>query len=259
MTEEEKKKKAVDDAAAKAKADKEAADADFEATLEGLSEEEQEQKRAERTEQHTDTEADFKAQLEEERKKREKAEQALADKRFKSKRKKDEGGEEDDEGEDGEEKPLTGRDLDDRLAEERERTLKETQADRIQEIAGTLSESQVEAELIIEIHKNRTWPTGTPLKEQLEEAQAIANRKRNASKTKELARAAQANGTASRDSGSAHRDGMESPAPKLSADDNASYKRAGFSFDSKSKSWKKKLPNGKFLIKDPKTKRTWIE
>lgn len=262
MTEEQKKAETARLAAeAKAKEEKEQADAEFEAELDGLSDEEKEAKRAEREASNLeDKETDYKAQLEIERKRREDAELALANKRFKSserRRKTDDEEEDDNDEEDEDDKPLTMKSLKNVLAGERQTLIKETQADRIATIATDLAESEDEAQLIVEIHKNRTFPPTLTLREQLEEAQAIANRKRLASKNGELKRALNSKGTASKDVAGTHRDAQAGNAPKMSSQDEASYKRAGFVFDTTKKLWKKKLPSGKFLIKDPRTKRTY--
>lgn len=260
MTEEQKKAETARLATeAKAKEEKEKADADFEATIVDLSDEEKEAKRADREASNLENKPDYKAELEIERKRRVDAEKALSDKRFKDaerRRKAEEAGEDPDE-EDEDDKPLTKKDLHGILAGERQAVIKETQADRIQSIATELSESEAEAQLIIEIHHNRTFPITLSLREQLEEAHAIANRKKLVSKNKELKRALGSRDTVSRDVGDGYRDPMAGTRPKLSAQDEASYKRAGFVFDTTSKLWKKKLPSGKFLVKDPRTKTTY--
>lgn len=165
---------------------------------------------------------------------------------------------EDEEDADDDDKPMSRRELEEVIKRERQTAYKQAQADRIQELARELSESDAEATYIMEIHKNRTFPESLSLREQLEEAAAIANRKRLVSKNKELTRALNSKNTASNGSAGTHKDGMSGSAPKMSAQDTAAYARAGFSFDTKSRIWKKPLPNKKFLFKDPKSKRTWI-
>lgn len=251
MTIEEQKKAdtAKAEAEAKAKAEKEKADAEH---AEGKSEDDE-------AGDDIDNNPDYEAELQRERKAREEAEKALADSRFKEserKRKAKEAGEDPDE--DEEDKPLTKKELQAILAAERQATLKESQSDRITEIAKSMSESESEANLVVEIHKNRTWPSHLSLTEQVEEAYAIANRKKLISKNSEMARALRSKDFASKDFVGTHRDGMEGSAPKMSTNDTAAYTRAGFKFDAKSKLWKKTLPNGKTLNKDPRTKRTFI-
>jgi hypothetical protein len=259
MTEEEKKAETARlEAEAKAK---EEADANFEAEIAELSDEEKEAKRAERDALNTDKSTDYKAVAKREREAREKAEKALADKRFKDaerKRKaKEEGGDDNDE-DDEEDKPVTSRELQRILAENTQNTEKRIMGSQIKEIANDLADSPEEAEAIIEIHANRTFPSHLSLSEQLEEAHAIANRKKLISTNSELKRALKSKGTSSKDSAGTHRDPMEGTVPKLSAGDTASYKRAGFTYDTTEKVWKKKLPTGKFLVKNPKTKQTYV-
>lgn len=261
MTDEEKKKAeetAKAEAEAKAK-EKEQADADFEASLEGLSPEEQELKRAEREALNTDKTPDWKTIAQRERDARIKAQNALADKRFRNadRKRKDENGD-DIEDDDGNDKPVTGRELQRILHENTQQTEKRLAGNRIREVAKDLADSPEEAEAIIEIHANRTFPSHLSIEEQVKEAHAIANLGRWNSTNSELKRALRSKGTASRDVAGTHRDSMESPAPKISSKDAESYKRAGFAFDVKDKLWKKKLPSGKFLIKDPKTKLTYL-
>ena len=257
MTPEE--KKAAETAEAEAKAKKEQADADFEAEIADLSDEEKEAKIAERNASNTDKITDYKAIALAEKEAREKAENALATKRFNDaqrKRKQQDDG--DDIDEDDEDKPVTGKQLQKILEENTQRTEKRLMGSQIKEIANGLADSPEEAEAIIEIHANRSFPSHLSLQDQLEEAHAIANRKKLVSTNSELKRALKSRNTASNDSAGTHRDPMEGTAPKMSAADTASYKRAGFTFDTKDKLWKKKLPTGKFLIKNPKTKQTYV-
>ncbi len=249
MNEEEKKAK-----------EKEQEDADFEAEIADLTDEEKEAKRAEKA-SHIDNSTDYDAELEAERKRAEKAEKALAKDRFKdskNRRKEDEESEEDDDLEDNEgSKPITKKDIQSILAKERQVIHKEAWADRIHEIATEISSSPSEAALIIEIHKNRIFPSNLPLRDQLEESQAIANRKRNAAKTKELGRALKSKETASKDVATGHRDTIQPTTPKLDTVTAESYKRAGFSFNVKTKRYEKLLPDKSILVKDQRTGRVY--
>lgn len=251
---------AADDAS---KEEKEQADADFEASLDGLSDEEKDKKRSERdSASGVDNKIDWKEEARKERESREKAEKALAQKRYnasKDKRKDEEddapeGDEDEDEDFDDEDKPVTKRDLKKILAG----TNKEARKTEITSIAKELAESPEEAEYIVELHTNRIFPDHLSIKEQLEECYAISNRKRLQSKNKELARALNAKDQVNKGGADTHRDGQQGTAPKMSASDEASYKRAGFSYDAKDKVYKKKLASGKYLFKNPKTKQTWI-
>jgi hypothetical protein len=199
---------------------------------------------------------DYKAIAEEEKKKRTDLEQLIIKNKIDSKKKKDDSA--DDDQDDEENKPLTRKDLDSVLQAERQKMTTELYGDRIKEIATEIAESSEEAEAIIEVHKNRSFPAHLSLKDQLEEIQAIINRKRILSQKSELARALKSKETASNDSGSSHQDPQTGTAPKMSASDTSAYKRAGFAYDDKDRVWKKKLPNGNTLIKDPRTKTTYV-
>jgi len=157
------------------------------------------------------------------------------------------------------EKPLTKAQLEEILSSRTEIIRKEVYADRISEIANELASDPKEALLMVEIHKNRTFPQGLSLRDQLEEAQAIANRKKLISTNNELKRALLSKDTASKDTANAQIDPMESNAPKMSANDAQAYVRAGYKFNSKDRVYERKLPNGKILVKDPKTKKTWLK
>lgn len=250
------------DAEAKAKADAEAkakAEAEAEQAKKDQDEGEDENADEEGEDGSSSKTIDYKAELEKERKAREEAERLIAESKFKSKHKKHEIDEDEDEGDDDEDKPLTRKELNRLLEQTQAKSIKLANAGRIEEIANELADSQEEAELIVEIHKNRQFPSYLSIKEQVEEAQAIANRKKMISQKSELARALRAKDNASKDGSSAHRDGQAGTAPKMSAQDESAYKRAGFAYDTKDKLWKKKLPSGKFLCKDPKTKASWVK
>lgn len=257
MTEEEKAAELAKAEEAK-KAEEEKAKADFEASLEGLSEEEKTRKRAEKEAQAgADLQLDYEAELKRERERREAAETAAADAAFKLREKKRQereakiaAG-----GDPGEEKPLTATELEAILERDRQQTRKELQSDIIAEKARNLAGSEAEANLIIEIHKNRTFPPGLSLDEQLEEAYAIANRKKLLARNTELQRALRSKNTASGTTAGTHRDSPLLEEPNLSQPDIQALKAAGFVWDGKTRLYVKQLAGGKkILTYDPKTK-----
>ena len=249
--------KAKADAEAKAKADEEAANADRD------DQDDSDDQGDEDDEDEGDSSSkkiDYKAELEKEKEARKKAESLIAFNKYKGKHKKDDEEEdEDDHDDEDDDKPLTRKQLTSILEENRQKTIRETNAERILELATEMADSPEEAELIVEIHKNRQYPSHLSMREQVEEAQAVANRKKLVSQKSELARALQGKRNVSKDNSGTFRDGQEGAKPKMASQDEASYKRAGFAYDTKDRLWKKKLPNGKFLIKDPKTKATYIK
>jgi hypothetical protein len=197
-----------------------------------------------------DDDIDFDSELEKE-KKRGKPDPNKAAKAFKERDKKRKGEADEDEDEDDDDKPLTRREMREFMAGHS----KVQNAGEIRRIAEGLADSDAEAEYIIEIHKNRIFPNDLSLSEQVEEAHAIANRKRSRAKTKELARALKGKKGASKSGTGGHQDSPKGPAPKVADDLKASLKRAGFNLDPKDRKWKKKLPNGKMLVKDTPTAR----
>jgi hypothetical protein len=244
MTEEEK--------AAIAKADAEQAEKD-KANAEST-----EDNTEEETEATQDTQIDYEAELKAERERREKAEKELADRAFKEREQKRKGKDDKQEDDTDEDKPLTARDLQSILAREREATSKELQGARVAQIAKDMAGSDAEANLIVEIHRNRTFPQGMSVQEQMEEAYIIANRKKILATNKELKRALIGKETTSRDAAGTHRDATEAQETKLSSQDAHAIKAAGMVWDGAKRAYKKPLGNGKsFLYFDPKTKKRW--
>jgi hypothetical protein len=246
---------------AKQKAEAEAdADAEEDESTEDESEEEESEDEDE-SDQHIDSDdTDYQAELEKERTARKRAEDALAEKRFKSAEKRRKSGEEEDESsdddEDDDDKPLTGRRLETILARERQQTEKIVQAKRIQEIAKSLAQSDAEANLIVEIHRNRTFPAHLTLEEQLDEAYVIANRKKIVGQRDELLRALKGKDGANRNGAQSHKIVKPAAEPKTSSQDVTAIKLAGFKWNGIAKRYEKKLPNGDIIYRDPKTKQT---
>lgn len=204
------------------------------------------------------TTIDYKSELEKERAKRLEAEKLIAEKKFKAKHRKEEEEDEEDDDED-DDKPLTRKEFNRRLESEREKLRKEANEERVLEIAKEMAESDDEAEYIAEVYKNRSFPSHLSMREQIEECYAIVNRKKLISKNSELARALKSKSTVSKDVTDTYRDQQKGSAPKIPAQDEAAYKRAGFVYNATDKVYEKTLPNKKKLIKDPRTKQTWIK
>lgn len=201
---------------------------------------------------------DWKAELAKEKAAREKAEKELAARSFQEREAKRKAGDDDDDA--GGEKPLTARDLaafEDRI---KQQTQKELEASRIKEFAGSLATNDDEANLIIEVHKNRTFPSNLTLEEQLQEAHAIIHGKKFAAKAAELARALKSKDTASRGATSEHRDAPIADEPQLSSAEATALKDAGMAWDPKRGAYKKAIAGGKKnYFFDPKTKKRWTE
>ncbi len=257
MTEEEKKaaETAKAEATAKAKADKEAADAKAAEEESEESDSEEEGKGSKKV----DTKIDYEAELAKEKDARKKAEDALAAKRFKSKKapkEEEEDAELEDEEEEEEDKPLTARELKTLLAQERQQTQKDMRAVQAEDIAKKMSGSDAEKNLILEIYKNRTFPAHLSLEDQLEEAYVIANRKKIVGERNEALRALRGKGGVNDNAAGTHREGQQGNAPKLPAGDESAIVAAGYTFNNTNRRYEKKLPNGDLLYRDPKTKAT---
>lgn len=238
-------------AEAEAKAKAEAQDAEFEASIADLSDEEKEAKRAEKKALHSKNQIDYKKLLEEEKEKREKAEKALAGDRYHSKQNKEEEEELDDD-----DKPITKAELLRINEEERQKTDKMLNQERIESIASSLSVNEDEKALALEIHKNRTFPSGMTLKEQMEEAFVIANKGRLIGERNEALKALK--NKPSNNASSARQDIEDGNEPSIEGNIKVSLSRKGFVYNSTLKRYEKKLPNEKMMVFDVKTKKTSI-
>lgn len=226
MTEEE--KKAAEEAAA---AEAEAKKAEEEAEKDPLQPDYEEIAKAEK-------------QRDEERK--EKAKLAFEE-REKKRKEKEAGGS-------AEDKPLTETRLQEILEQDRMERKKESQEIQARDMAKRLTTSASEAEAAFLFWKNRVIPSGN-LDEDVRLAVGALNHKRVTAQNEELARALRAKDGVNDDVAGAQRDTPLGAGPKVGAQEKASYERAGFVYDPKEKVYKKKLPSGKFLIKDPVTKQ----
>lgn len=248
MTEEEKK------------AAQEAEQAEFEASLEELSDDEKAEKIAER-EAKNNAEPDIEEALKIERARREKAEADLnetrqkAKERFEKSRKEKEVGS-GDEG-DGDKKPLTKTELREMFDEERETVRKELRVEQAREIANSLAgNNPMKADLILETWKNRNL-VGT-LHEQMEEAQAIAFRKRTLGENEELKRALANKNGMTNDGANMQRKPMLTQEPKLNPVDKTAL--AGYTWDSSKNAYKKVIAKGTkvfYVARD--LKKRWVE
>lgn len=202
-------------------------------------------------EESEDEPIDYKAQLEIEKQRNDKLQTKLAGESFKQRENKrvakeiDENEEEEDE-----DKPLTKREMREMFASMQ----KTGNADRINEIAGTIASNDDERELIVQIHANRSFPASMPIREQLEEAHAIANRKRLVSKNKELVRALNGKQNVSRVSAGGGSGRTENASPKKHAEIIRVMKRQGYVWDS-SRGVLKKTVGKKTVYLDPATRK----
>ena len=204
-----------------------------------------------------DLKIDYEAELAKEREAREKAERTLADKAFKEREAKRQAGDADASKDESDDKPLTARELDDILSKRLSGIQKDLEGEKIKEIAKSLASSEGEANLIVEIHKNRTFPLNLSLERQLEECYAIANRERILAQNAELKRALRSKETATGYAGEAERDSGKAGEPKLSPQDAEALKMAGMVWDGVKRVYKSPIGGKKHFYYDPKTKKRW--
>lgn len=192
--------------------------------------------------------AQLEAALKREREAREKAEKAAAETSFKLREERRRQKEEPEEVD--EDKPLTAKDLQRLMAEERETTQKMLQESETKKLAEGLSENPTEQALILEVYKNRSFPAHLSLSEKLEEAYLIANKDRVFGENKELKRALLGKRTVSKDTASTQQDEPAGSKPKLAPADAQEYERTGYTWNDKQRRWQKKLSNGQILVKE---------
>lgn len=233
--------------------------AEFEKTLEGLPEEDKTKKREERQKAHSQN-ADVEADLKRERDLRTKAESELAETRRKAReaaeerRKKREA-----EGllpDEGADKPLTKAEAEQFMIEREERIRKEMREERVRETAKKLTESDSEAELVVEIWKNRTL-AGT-IEEQIAEAHSIALGRKLRAQNAELQRAIASGGSVVTDALS----GQRTPPPKgpTNVADTDKTVLQGMTWDAgKRRYWKKLQGTNKIFCVSEDLKKRWRE
>jgi len=204
---------------------------------------------------------DYEAELKELREAKAKADKAAADIAFKlreEKRKVTSGDYVDTPIGTEEDRPMTTREFQQLMAEERQATQKILQEGKIAELASAIASSPAEAELIKEIHKSRIFPSHLTLQEQVEESYIIANRKKILGENSELKRALRAKSSVSSNSATTHQDPLPSKEPQLAPGDKQAILGAGFSWNAISRRYEKKMSNGRILIRDSKTGQTQL-
>ena len=186
----------------------------------------------------------FKSELE----KMKKVQDKLAQDRYHNdkRNKRDEEVEEEEE----EEKPLTQAQLDEKLAEERDRTRKEILASEADRLASSQATSPEEKELVLAYFQTHRFPENMPISEQIENCIAMANRKKLIGERNEALRALKGKENTTVDGGSAHQEPLKKPQAKLDEKESKAYKSVGMSWNNEKSWWEKKMPNGKTLIRD---------
>ena len=234
-------------------------DAEFEASLEGLSDEEKETKRAEK--EAARSKIDYEAELKKlrgekvkEEEARKKAEKALADAAFREREKKRQEEELDNPDRD-DDKPLTAGQLETILSRERQMTQTELQRSESSRIIKSKTTSEAEASLVDEIFGSMTFPSHYTLEDKVDSVIAVANRSKLIGERNEAMRALRGRQTAETGAAETHHDAPKAGEPKLPADELQVLKQQGFSWNPISKLYEKKLSGGRMLVRDPKDKK----
>lgn len=196
---------------------------------------------------------DYDQELEDE-KKRGKPDPDLAGKAFVDRKKKREDAGADDDADD--DKPLTKKDIAAIEARVERKALTGQALTTARALTGRHANSEKEAQLIVARWGNRTFPAGVPLSEQIEEVYAGLHRKRLMGERDEALRGLKAKDGIVRNAAGAHQRPAGGPEPKISVADLSAIKAAGYSFNSASRRYEKKLTSGDILVRDPKTKAT---
>ena len=200
---------------------------------------------------------DWKKVADDERKRGDKAEKALSEDRYKKSERKRQ--DEDTEDEDEEDKALTKTELLEVLAGERKANRKEFRSSRIAEIAKAITDSEDEAQAVIEIHGNRSWPSDHTLEQEMDEAYFIAHGPRLKAKRDELRRSLKSKATKGESSAEdTHPDKhTKVKEPKLDTDVKKVLLDQGYKLVKGR--FEKKLPNGKTMYYDLDTKKPIVE
>lgn len=255
MTEEEKiaAETAKAEAEADAKAKKEKEDAEFEASLEGLSEEEADLKRAEKEALNLDSTVDYESELAAEKDRKEKAHQAFLEREKRRKEKEAAGGD------DGADAPISERRAREILTESNSEAHKTILEGKAESIARELSSNETEVQAVLAKWRNRQFPEDMSLTDQIEEMHAAVNRKKILGTNRELTRALRNKEGIRTDIASTHRDPLESTAPKLP--EGSPLK--SYTYDKNRRVYFKKLASGKTMYVNPKPmpgeRRSWTE
>lgn len=207
-------------------------------------------------------ETDWKKIAEDERNRRKNAEKALGRERFKerkSRRNADESEDDDDysDDDDDDDTPMTRKEFERAMAKERQEARREALAEHAKSIASKITESEDEADAVLAVYENRTFPEGMSIEDQLQEAYYIAHGPRLKAKIGEQRRTIKSKNTRSRKGNeNAHRDAPAGNAPAISAGKKGELERRGFTFDGKE--YSKILPNGKKMVFDAKANKPVI-
>lgn len=195
---------------------------------------------------------DWKQIAEDERQRRFKAEKALAEDRYARRHELEETT-----FDQTESQPLTELQLRKILREEREATEKRFMGRDTERLAKELAGSDEEAMAIVEIYNNRSFPEYLTHEEKIREAYYIAHGPRLLAKQDELKRSLRSKQTTkTAGSENTHRDAPQTGA-KVNPEVQQELNRLGFKWDGKR--FSKKLANGKTLVRDPKTNKSFIE
>lgn len=195
---------------------------------------------------------DWKQIAEDERQRRFKAEKALAEDRYARRHELEETT-----FDQTESQPLTELQLRKILREEREATEKRFMGRDTERLAREIASSDEEASAIVEIYNSRSFPEYLTHEEKVKEAYYIAHGPRLFAKQDELKRSLRSKQTTKTASNeNTHRDAPQAGA-KVNPEVQSELNRLGFKWDGKR--FSKKLANGKTLVRDPKTNKSFIE
>ncbi len=206
----------------------------------------------------TDTKIDYDAEIDAENK-RGKPDLKIASEAFQDRKKKRTGSDEAVEDDDAEveDRPLTMKDV----AMIEARTERKLLAGQALTFAKGLAENDKEAELVVARWNNRTFPQGITLSEQIEEIYTGLPhvRKRLIGERNEALRALKGKNGARKDAATTHRPSPAGSAPQVTSAESHAFTAAGFSLNSQTRQWEKKLSNGDILIRDKSGKTRLVK
>lgn len=199
----------------------------------------------------SDNKIDYEAELKKEQELRKKAEEILATDRYKlangfiwdeqeqkwvKPQKKSIPDEKSEEEEDEDEDKAVSR-----IQQETQRSLKMINESQAIVLAGQLSSTEPEKQLILAKWRNRQFPDGMSLAEQLDEAFVLANGKRLIAERNEALRALKGKEGVSKDIASIKHENATVGEPKVSPDVKQVLQRQGFTYNKEAKRYEKKV------------------
>lgn len=205
-------------------------------------------------------EIDYEAEWKAEKERREAAEKALAVDRYDASKEKRTAPKEAEEPKNDDDKPLTKAEALKLIQDGTQMSAKVINEAKADIIVSSLTSNDAEKKLVLEKWRNRTFPAYLSIEEQVQEAYVLANSKRILGKSAEIQRALKSKESANSIAADNRRTPDKSKGEgEVSGDVKQILSQGNWKYNSDSKRYEKKLPNGKLMYRDPKTGRVILD